>query len=91
MKSPGADSTAVPALPRSCGGATVASRHRVADGPNSQRRLHPVSRLPGRDQRSKPLSEVEHLNQAARQMLDQLIWWTAALKAVREKSLREAA
>jgi NAD(P)H-dependent FMN reductase len=26
----------------------------------------------------KPLSELEHLNQAARQMLDQLAWWTAA-------------
>jgi len=39
----------------------------------------------------KPLSELEHLNQAARQMLDQLAWWTSALKAAREKSLRQAA
>jgi NAD(P)H-dependent FMN reductase len=39
----------------------------------------------------KPLSELEHLNQAAEQMLDQLAWWTAALKAAREKSLRQAA
>ena len=39
----------------------------------------------------KPLSELEHLNQAAGQMLDQLAWWTAALKAAREKSLRQAA
>ena len=39
----------------------------------------------------KPLSDFEHLNQAARQMLDQLAWWTAALKAAREKSLRRAA
>ena len=39
----------------------------------------------------KPLSELEHLNQAARQMLDQLAWWTAALKAARGKSLRQAA
>jgi hypothetical protein len=39
----------------------------------------------------KPLSELEHLNQAARQMLDQLAWWTAALKAAREKGLRQAA
>ena len=37
------------------------------------------------------LRELEHLNQAARQMLDQLSWWTAALKAAREKSLRQAA
>ena len=29
--------------------------------------------------------------QVARQMLDQLAWWTAALKAAREKSLRQAA
>ena len=28
---------------------------------------------------------------AARQMLDQLAWWTAALKAAREESLRQAA
>jgi hypothetical protein len=40
---------------------------------------------------SKTASELEHLNQAARQMLDQLAWWTAALKAAREKSLRQAA
>jgi len=39
----------------------------------------------------KPLSELEHLNQAAQQMLEQLAWWTAALKAAREKSLRQAA
>ena len=39
----------------------------------------------------KPLSELEHLNQAAGQMLDQLAWWTTALKAAREKSLRQAA
>jgi NAD(P)H-dependent FMN reductase len=36
----------------------------------------------------KPLGELEHLNQAARQMLDPLAWWTVALKAAREKSLR---
>jgi hypothetical protein len=35
----------------------------------------------------KPLSELEHLNQATRQMLDQLAWWTAALKAARDKIL----
>ena len=39
----------------------------------------------------KPLNELEHLNRPAREMLDQLAWWTAALKAAREKSLREAA
>lgn len=39
----------------------------------------------------KKLSELDHLNQAARQMLDQLAWWTAALKAAREESLRQAA
>jgi len=37
------------------------------------------------------LSELDHLNQTARQMLDQLAWWTAALKAAREESLRQAA
>ena len=30
---------------------TAAPRHRVADGADPQRRSHPVSRLPGRDQR----------------------------------------
>ena len=40
---------------------------------------------------AKPLGELEHLNQAAQQMLEQLAWWTAALKAAREKSLRQAA
>src|SRR6478752_9105143 len=39
----------------------------------------------------KKLSELDHLNQTARQMLDQLAWWTAALKAAREDSLRQAA
>jgi NAD(P)H-dependent FMN reductase len=39
----------------------------------------------------KQLSDLEHLNQAASQMLDQLAWWTAALKAAREKGLRQAA
>jgi len=39
----------------------------------------------------KKLSELDHLNQTARQMLDQLAWWTAALKAAREESLRQAA
>ena len=39
----------------------------------------------------KLLSGLEHLNQAAQQMLDQLAWWTAALKAAREKNLRQAA
>jgi NAD(P)H-dependent FMN reductase len=38
----------------------------------------------------KRLSEFEHLNQAGQQMLDQLGWWTTALKAAREKSLRPA-
>jgi hypothetical protein len=39
----------------------------------------------------KPLSELQHLHQAAQQMLGQPAWWTAALKAAREKSLRPAA
>jgi NAD(P)H-dependent FMN reductase len=39
----------------------------------------------------KKLGDLDHLNQTAWQMLDQLAWWTAALKAAREKSLRQAA
>src|SRR6478672_1180074 len=85
---------------RSRGRATAAPRHRVADGADPQRRSHPVSLLGLQDSFSdylvvikdgKPLSELEHLNQAGRQMLDQMAWWTAALKAAREKSLRQAA
>lgn len=33
----------------------------------------------------KKLSDLDHLNQGARQMLDQLAWWTVALKAARDK------
>jgi NAD(P)H-dependent FMN reductase len=39
----------------------------------------------------KRLSDLEHLNQAGAQMLDQLAWWTSALKDAREKGLRQAA
>ena len=39
----------------------------------------------------KKLSELDHLNQTARQMLDQLAWWAGALKRAREKTLRQAA
>lgn len=39
----------------------------------------------------KKLSELDHLNQTARQMLDQLAWWAGALKRARETTLRQAA
>jgi NAD(P)H-dependent FMN reductase len=39
----------------------------------------------------RKLGDLDHLNQTARQMLDQLACWTAALKVAREKSLRQAA
>jgi NAD(P)H-dependent FMN reductase len=32
----------------------------------------------------KKLSDFDYLNQGAKQMLDQLAWWTAALKSARE-------
>jgi NAD(P)H-dependent FMN reductase len=35
-------------------------------------------------QHGKPLAEAEHLNQGATVMLDQLVWWTKALKAGRD-------
>lgn len=35
-------------------------------------------------QQGKPLGELEHLNQGATVMLDQLVWWTRALKAARD-------
>ena len=35
-------------------------------------------------QQGKNLSELEHLNQSGRDMLDQLYWWTQALKTARE-------
>jgi NAD(P)H-dependent FMN reductase len=39
----------------------------------------------------KKLGEFEFLNQNARDLLDQLAWWTSALKAAREKHLEHAA
>ena len=35
-------------------------------------------------QQGKKLEELAHLNQSAEQTLDQLVWWTNALKAARE-------
>jgi NAD(P)H-dependent FMN reductase len=35
-------------------------------------------------QQGKKLEEFEHLNQNAQQTLDQLVWWTKALKVARE-------
>jgi hypothetical protein len=39
----------------------------------------------------KKLSEFDFLNQSAKDMLDQLSWWTNALKAARDKVERRAA
>jgi len=39
----------------------------------------------------KKLNEFEFLNQGARNMLDQLLWWTKALKDAREAPLSQAA
>lgn len=33
----------------------------------------------------KSLADLEHLNQSANEMLDQLVWWTRALKEAREE------
>ncbi len=38
----------------------------------------------------KKLSEFDFLNQSGREMLDQLVWWTRALKDARETEIREA-
>ena len=38
----------------------------------------------------KKLSDLDYLNQTARQMLD-LAWWAGALKRARETTLRQAA
>ncbi|HWK14497.1 MAG TPA: NAD(P)H-dependent oxidoreductase [Rhizobiaceae bacterium] len=35
-------------------------------------------------QQGKNLSELEHLNQSGRDMLDQFVWWTKALKTARD-------
>ena len=35
-------------------------------------------------QQGKKLEELEHLNQMRQQMLDQLVWWTKALKVARD-------
>jgi NAD(P)H-dependent FMN reductase len=39
----------------------------------------------------KKLGDFDYLNQSADDMLDQLAWWTGALKAARDKALRQAA
>ena len=39
----------------------------------------------------KKLSDLPHLNQGAKDMLDQLAWWTGALKAARDNALQRAA
>jgi NAD(P)H-dependent FMN reductase len=39
----------------------------------------------------KQLGEFEFINQSARDMLDQLLWWTKALKAAREQPVLQAA
>lgn len=39
----------------------------------------------------RKLSEFDYLNQSAKDMLDQLAWWTVALKAARDEDLRQVA
>ena len=39
----------------------------------------------------KKLADLPHLNQGGKDMLDQLAWWTGALKAARDNALRQAA
>lgn len=39
---------------------------------------------------NKKLSDFEFLNQSGREMLDQLVWWTRALKSARERDAVEA-
>ena len=39
----------------------------------------------------KKLGEFDYLNQNAKDMLNQLLWWTSALKTAREKPLARAA
>ena len=42
-------------------------------------------------QEDKKLSDFDFLNQSAEDMLDQLAWWTGALKTARDRALLEAA
>jgi NAD(P)H-dependent FMN reductase len=39
----------------------------------------------------KKLGDLPHLNQAGKDMLDQLAWWTGALKAARDSAVQKAA
>ena len=39
----------------------------------------------------KKLAEFDYLNQTAKDMLDQLAWWTDALRTARQKAVRNAA
>ena len=39
----------------------------------------------------KGLKEVIHLQQGVKDMLDQLVWWTAALKTTRQQDVMSVA
>ena len=41
-------------------------------------------------QQGKKLEELDHLNQSAQQVLDQLVWWTSALKVARDNDIQTA-
>lgn len=41
-------------------------------------------------QQGKNLNELEHLNKTAHDTVDQLVWWTYALKAARDNDITEA-
>ena len=41
-------------------------------------------------QQGKKLEELDHLNQSATQVLDQLVWWTRALKVARDNDAQTA-
>ena len=73
------------------GGAVTAACHRAAVAPirSAVHILFPDYLAVVKD--GKKLGELDHLNQTARQMLDQLAWWAGALKTARETTLRQAA
>jgi hypothetical protein len=70
---------------RAGGRATAAERDRAADGADSDRRPHPPVYLAAVKEGKKP-SDFDFLNQNAKDMLNQLSWWTNALRAAREQT-----
>ena len=67
-------------------GAPAQHLGRAADGAGTLRRPYRRCRFRGRFQGPETLDDLAYLEQNAKDLLDNLVWWTNALKAAREKA-----